>query len=53
MCGGCLGAGLMAIITPHLAVHFSWRGSLILISGLFSQTLVSFRFFAMFMINET
>ncbi|VDP32049.1 unnamed protein product [Schistosoma margrebowiei] len=51
MCGGCLGAGLMAIITPYLAVHFSWRGSLILISGLFSQTLVSFRFFVIFIIN--
>ncbi|CAH8485207.1 unnamed protein product [Schistosoma haematobium] len=52
MCGGCLGAGLMAIITPHLAVHFSWRGSLILISGLFSQTLVGIALFRPVSVHE-
>ncbi|CAH8483124.1 unnamed protein product [Schistosoma margrebowiei] len=52
MCGGCLGAGLMAIITPYLAVHFSWRGSLILISGLFSQTLVGIALFRPVSVHE-
>ncbi|VDQ13321.1 unnamed protein product [Trichobilharzia regenti] len=41
MCGGCLGFGLLSIITPCLAEHFTWRGCLILLAGLFSQTLVS------------
>ncbi|TNN07546.1 Monocarboxylate transporter 14 isoform 3 [Schistosoma japonicum] len=52
MCGGCLGAGVMAIITPYLASHFLWRGSLILIGGLFSQTLVGIALFRPVSVHE-
>ncbi|CAH8452653.1 unnamed protein product [Heterobilharzia americana] len=52
MCGGCLGSGLMSIITPYLAHHFSWRGSLILIAGLFNQTLVGIALFRPISVHE-
>ncbi|CAH8823740.1 unnamed protein product [Trichobilharzia szidati] len=52
MCGGCLGFGLLSIITPYLAEHFTWRGCLILLAGLFSQTLVGIALFRPVSVHE-
>ncbi|KAF8565281.1 hypothetical protein P879_02590 [Paragonimus westermani] len=45
MCGGGCGAGFLAILIRSLSRAYTWRGTVILMAGLFAQTLLGLALF--------
>ncbi|CAH8444177.1 unnamed protein product [Dicrocoelium dendriticum] len=52
MCGGGFGAGLLAVAIRPLCKTFAWRGTLVITSALFAQTLLGIALFRPFCTHQ-